>query len=97
MPGISAQQALLLLSMLYAERNTLAWADACSFQELRELASICHGLDCKQLLAMLEPSLIKQASSNINTKTAVDIHTSMYTHRLSTAGCTACRKAASSQ
>ena len=75
LPGISAQQVLLLLRMLYSSPDIAAWTQAQTFADLRQLASVCHALACEQLLAMVQRNLVLQVSASVNAENALEVWT----------------------
>ena len=78
LPRVTSQQALLLLKMLYAPPDLTAWASAQSIQDLEQLAQACSALACKQLLALIDRSMAKQARSYITAANALHACTTAY-------------------
>ena len=82
LPGVTSQQALLLLEMLYAPPDLPAWAAAQSFQDLEQLAQACSALACNQLLALIDRSMAKQASSYFTAANVLHVCTTAYQFEL---------------
>ena len=72
LPGITFEQALLLLHMLY-QRDPAPWAAAANFNQLRQLASVCHALGCKRLLDLAEENLIQQLPAQMAEQQEMDL------------------------
>ena len=80
-PGVSAEQAHLLLAAIYAKAaswdrhdSLQLWAHAQSFSDLLKLARVCNALACINLLAAAENALVRQASGHITAKHAVSLY-----------------------
>lgn len=74
LPGISGQQALLLLNMLYAGPDTPACADKRTLAELQQLATVCRALSCDKLLAIVDNILVKHCSADATRQNVLDLY-----------------------
>ena len=74
LPGISSQQLLLCLGMLYTRSVTAAWLDGLPFEELRQLATVLQALSCKRLLPAVDSSIVKQAGTSVDASNVKEVY-----------------------
>lgn len=74
LPGVSGQQMILFLHMLYSTYDSQGWLKAKSFSELQQLAAMCYLLACNQLLGHVDRALAEKAASNMTSENAQEVY-----------------------
>ena len=82
LPGVSGEQAVLFVQMLYNTFDMPAWLKARTCEELYKLAAVCYALACNELLASVDSALMDQADSTISAANALDTYVQAHTHHL---------------